>query len=469
MKTIQLLLLLVTQAAFAASVGVNSTGLLTTPTNFFAKNTGAIVAAVSPHISGSDATKVPTNNGTAFNLTNRSTLTSQAITGQTNDSFILRHTNGNPAMIVNSNASVVNWFYPDGTHASGVTNLAGVRYDSVSNRLVQTVNGANGAVTFGGVSVINGGTINGTDVSGSASLAVTSVGFISSGGASGKLVFKNWAGDNFTALQFGGTTSDHAALWRSGSGLNIINAAGSAFSILKAGSFAVSNINGTASTALATNLLLLTNVGSYQFSSATGTNFTLTLPTNLVVFDGALFHIALDAAGTNYLNLTPTSAPSLSTADKINRSTNWIITPGMTVQLQKQGTNWNIIAGAPAEPIGSVSSSFTHLAGLSTNLASWYVWCDGQTLADAGSPLNGVVIPDLNNTPRFLRGGITTGATGGSDTHTHTTGAGDNDNKIAAVTVGGDTDVSTIPHFHTTDAGSSVPAYNTVRWKMRVK
>lgn len=51
-----------------------------------------------------------------------------------------------------------------------------------------------------------------------------------------------------------------------------------------------------------------------------------------------------------------------------------------------------------------------------------FVECNGQTLADTESILDGLVIPDLNacaGTSRFLRGKTTSGATGGTETHSH--------------------------------------------------
>ena len=49
-----------------------------------------------------------------------------------------------------------------------------------------------------------------------------------------------------------------------------------------------------------------------------------------------------------------------------------------------------------------------------------WVECNGQTLDDEESPLNGKVIPNLNGQNRFLRGNSTSGSTGGSATVTLT-------------------------------------------------
>ena len=99
--------------------------------------------------------------------------------------------------------------------------------------------------------------------------------------------------------------------------------------------------------------------------------------------------------------------------------------------------------------------------------ANW-VECNGQTLSDAQSPFNGAVIPNLNGAgggaPCFLRGDVTSGATGGSDTHRHTMQQftptlGDADS----------TDQYAIPTSDLTDFGSSLPSYYGVVWILRVK
>ena len=52
-------------------------------------------------------------------------------------------------------------------------------------------------------------------------------------------------------------------------------------------------------------------------------------------------------------------------------------------------------------------------------LPDGYVECNGQVLSDADSPFDGATIPDLNGNNNFLRGGSTSGGTGGNLTHNH--------------------------------------------------
>lgn len=70
-------------------------------------------------------------------------------------------------------------------------------------------------------------------------------------------------------------------------------------------------------------------------------------------------------------------------------------------------------------PITGTFAWFPHITGAPA-LPSNYVQCDGQTLDNDNSPLDGQVIPDLNGGNRFLRGNSTSGGTGGSATHTLT-------------------------------------------------
>lgn len=82
-------------------------------------------------------------------------------------------------------------------------------------------------------------------------------------------------------------------------------------------------------------------------------------------------------------------------------------------------------------PIGSVLATFPNLSGAYTTSATTtadaygFVKCVGQTISDATSPMNGAVVPNINNDV-FLKGSTTAGTSGGSATasgagpHTHT-------------------------------------------------
>lgn len=88
-------------------------------------------------------------------------------------------------------------------------------------------------------------------------------------------------------------------------------------------------------------------------------------------------------------------------------------------------------------PIGSVIATFPNLSGAYTTAnttaadAAGFVLCVGQTISDVTSPMNGAVVPAINNSV-FLMGSTTAGSTGGNNTTTltstqlpaHTHGAG---------------------------------------------
>jgi hypothetical protein len=74
-------------------------------------------------------------------------------------------------------------------------------------------------------------------------------------------------------------------------------------------------------------------------------------------------------------------------------------------------------------PIGGIIAWAKSLTGVPA-LNAGYVECNGQTLSDTASLLNGQVIPDLNGAlgdkiQRFLRGAATSGGTGGTESHCH--------------------------------------------------
>jgi hypothetical protein len=115
-------------------------------------------------------------------------------------------------------------------------------------------------------------------------------------------------------------------------------------------------------------------------------------------------------------------------------------------------------------PIGFIGGWAKNVTGVPALIGTW-AECNGQVLSDAGSPLNGQTLPDLNGEQRFLRGASASGGTGGADTHSHdvdlSSGAGD-------FTAGSDAYAAGSGHVNTADA-SSLPSYYEVVWVMRIK
>lgn len=60
-------------------------------------------------------------------------------------------------------------------------------------------------------------------------------------------------------------------------------------------------------------------------------------------------------------------------------------------------------------PVGSIVGWHKNIGGAGTIPAGW-LECNGQTVLDANSPLNGTALPDLNGGTYFLRGAATSGA-----------------------------------------------------------
>ncbi len=65
-------------------------------------------------------------------------------------------------------------------------------------------------------------------------------------------------------------------------------------------------------------------------------------------------------------------------------------------------------------PIGTIMAWAKDISGVPALADSW-VECNGQTINDPQSLLNGQIIPDLNGQNRFLRGSGNSGATGGNE------------------------------------------------------
>lgn len=122
-------------------------------------------------------------------------------------------------------------------------------------------------------------------------------------------------------------------------------------------------------------------------------------------------------------------------------------------------------------PIGGVVPWMKDLTGVPA-LSENFVECNGQTLSDEESPLDGQTIPDLNGSSgenRFLRGNTVSGGTGGSETHNHGGETGPADTEDGFYRQG--SVVLTAPDEHTHDISTSnhLPPYHNVVMVMRVK
>jgi hypothetical protein len=102
---------------------------------------------------------------------------------------------------------------------------------------------------------------------------------------------------------------------------------------------------------------------------------------------------------------------------------------GLTTKRTITFPDSNVFIG-PSVPLGAVLAIFTHMTGAYNCTATTaaddngFVQCNGQTIADATSPMNGQVVPNINDSA-FLMGttGTTSSTTASANTkdlsHTH--------------------------------------------------
>lgn len=102
-------------------------------------------------------------------------------------------------------------------------------------------------------------------------------------------------------------------------------------------------------------------------------------------------------------------------------------------------------------PIGGVvpwAKSIPNVPALSSN----FLECDGTTVNDADSVLNGETIPDLNGEKRFLQGSAASGLTGGTSantlTHTLTSIGGVDDETLNSSQTRSDHVFSNVPKYY---------------------
>ena len=112
-------------------------------------------------------------------------------------------------------------------------------------------------------------------------------------------------------------------------------------------------------------------------------------------------------------------------------------------------------------PVGAVVAWLKSFTGVPQTLPIGWVECDGSVISDGDSPMDGQTVPDLNGDNRFLRGETTSGGTGGSETHTHTTSK-------SGSPIG---TVASIDHIDNgvTGATGTLPTYYEVLWIIRIK
>ena len=135
------------------------------------------------------------------------------------------------------------------------------------------------------------------------------------------------------------------------------------------------------------------------------------------------------------------------------------------------GSRWQEVG---AVPIGSIQAWHGSMTGV-PNMPWGWVLCNGATLSDSESPLNGQIIPNLNGDGRFLRGSTTSGTVqSASNLIQHSNGTiayyQSTSNFDAATSIG-----ASVPYPATNTAATGFsnypmrPVNMSVTWIMRVK
>ena len=144
--------------------------------------------------------------------------------------------------------------------------------------------------------------------------------------------------------------------------------------------------------------------GTFTFQSATST------PGAMAV--GPLT-IGQTVSGSKTVTLTP------SASQAVNYALTLPIGAPTGNQVIATDASGNLSWSWGQMPIGSVIATFPSLTGAYSTAATTvsdaygFVLCAGQTIADATSPMNGQVIPNINNSV-FLQGSVTDNTAGGA-------------------------------------------------------
>lgn len=244
------------------------------------------------------------------------------------------------------------------------------------------------------------------------------------------------------------------------------------------------------------------NVRITQGGSVTGSAGTITgLPSGTAsasfaagtfTFQSATNTPATMAVGPLVIGRVAASSKTVTVAPNSGQSANYSLTfpaaaPDTNQSLVSDNVgnlSW-VYAQIGQLPIGSVVGTFPNLTGAyscsATTVAdaAGFVKCNGQTISDVTSPMNGQVVPNINDSI-FVSGSTTSGSSGGADSvtlstanlATHTHGAGNYATSVGVTggtasltgttTFGSAGHGHTFPHVHQwthTDTTSASPAF----------
>ena len=203
--------------------------------------------------------------------------------------------------------------------------------------------------------------------------------------------------------------SDIGCLYESGVDLYYNDGAGNQVRITQSG--AVTGATGTITGLPSGTASASYSAGTFTFQSATST------PANLAV---GPISIGLNIANSKTVTISSTAGQAS------NYSLFLPAAAPATNQIMVSDNSGNLTWQYGLIPLGSVLATFPNLSGAYTTSATTvadaqgFVLCAGQTIADASSPMNTAVIPNINNSV-FLQGSSSAGGTGGSNSTTLTT------------------------------------------------
>lgn len=154
------------------------------------------------------------------------------------------------------------------------------------------------------------------------------------------------------------------------------------------------------------------SAGTFTFQSATSTPATMSMgPIKTGAASASPYFVTITASSSmaaDYGLTLPADAPAANQVLVSDGSGTFTWTRGLL-------------------PLGSVVATFPNLSGAYSTAATTtadsngFVKCNGQTIADVTSPMNGAVVPNINNSV-FIMGNTTAGTSGGAASVTLVTG-----------------------------------------------
>jgi len=224
----------------------------------------------------------------------------------------------------------------------------------------------------------------------------------------------------------------------------VANSSGLRFTNLNSASPAVAGNGKSLSVNATGDVILVPSSGGNEWllngnaGTTAGTNFLGTTDAQDLVFKtNSAEHVRVLTTGQVGIG---TAAPAPSAVLQIVSTTQGVLFPKLTtaqrqaiaapavglmvydvtanILMSYNGTRWQEVGG---DPIGAIESFHKSMAN--TPALPWgWAECNGQVITDPESPYNGMAVPDLNNTRKFLRGDLTSGTMQAEDvgSHTHT-------------------------------------------------